>query len=60
MLLTSNYNLPVFFTEGRQKSRQMEDKVSMFRSAYDKMVIPRGRADMTSVQFPLTAIAIME
>lgn len=39
LLLSSANNLPVFFSEGRAKARQMDDKVSNFRSSYDRMSV---------------------
>lgn len=38
----------------------MEDKISNFRSSYDRQSVGRGRADMSAIQFNLNAIACME
>ena len=60
LLLSSNINLPVFFSEARISCRQYTDKVSNFRSCYDRMPVSRGKADMSTVQFSLSAIPVIE
>lgn len=60
LLVSSSYNLPVFFSEWRHKSRQMPEKVSMFRNAFDKTSTSRGKSDLTTAQFAMTSIVVAE